>query len=65
MMLMMMMMNLEECMVGDQGQVADLPLPVLPFWASLSPGVDSLFRSDQSESECYIRVIRAFDSLSK
>ena len=52
-------------MVGDQGQVADLPLPVLPFWASLSPGVDSLFRSDQSESECYIRVIRAFDSLSK
>ena len=37
-----MMMNLEECMVGDKGQVADLPLPLLPSWTSLTPRINSL-----------------------
>ena len=50
-MIMMMMMNLEECMVGDKGQVADLPLPLLPSWTSLTPRINSLLKSDQSQLE--------------
>ena len=51
MMIMIMMMNLEESMVGDKGQVADLPLPLLPSCTSLTPRINSLLKSDQSQLE--------------